>query len=261
MRVFLITCLFAMVIPLRTHSLVIRVPADRTTIQAGIDSATPGDTVLVSCGTYYEHNMLVTRPITIRSEQGDPACATIDAQMLERVFVCQSVDPGLRIEGFTLTGGRNAAGAGMLCSYTAPIVSDCAFVSNHASTDGGGAYLFSLFFDMVAQFTRCVFRDNQCGQGFGGGIGAVGVRVAATDCLFIGNDAGIGGALSISDVEGSARTAGGGMASSLTRCTLIGNTAQNGGAVACEFGNVSVSVSSCTFFDNEASGPGGGVIS
>jgi parallel beta-helix repeat protein len=55
----------------------IHIPADQPTIQAGIDAAHNGDTVLVSPGTYYENIDFKGKAITLTSSAG-PAITTID---------------------------------------------------------------------------------------------------------------------------------------------------------------------------------------
>jgi len=89
---------------------VINVPADQATIQAGIDAAAGGDSVVVAPGVYEEILDLEGKTITVRSS-GGAAVTTIDATNVtdpgtgKPVFRADSGETGTVIEGFTITGG------------------------------------------------------------------------------------------------------------------------------------------------------------
>jgi parallel beta-helix repeat protein len=83
---------------------VIRVPADQPSIQAGIDAAQIGDTVLVAPGTYFEMIDFKGKAITVTSSAG-PASTIIDGSHL-RDFIVKFVHTEKRdsvINGFTIT--------------------------------------------------------------------------------------------------------------------------------------------------------------
>ena len=118
------------------------------TIQAGIDSAAAGDTVLVACGTYTwtgegtgESGTLIRMKsgVWLRSETGLPDCVTIDAENQGRILYCGYKSDSV-IEGFTFAGGTKSAGGGAIyCSYSSLTVLHCVFSGNSAA-DGGGMY-------------------------------------------------------------------------------------------------------------------------
>ncbi|HMB69057.1 MAG TPA: hypothetical protein VKU85_07085, partial [bacterium] len=45
-----------MLLPRTAGSATVRVPQDQPTVQAGLAAASAGDTVLVACGNYLEHD-------------------------------------------------------------------------------------------------------------------------------------------------------------------------------------------------------------
>lgn len=77
------------------------VPAQYKSIQAGIDAAKTGDTVLVAPGTYFE-SLIIGKSITLRSAAG-PHASVIDASRQAKPVI--DVRTASTIDGFTVQNG------------------------------------------------------------------------------------------------------------------------------------------------------------
>ncbi|MHC4946499.1 MAG: hypothetical protein ACYTG7_26100, partial [Planctomycetota bacterium] len=83
----------------------LHVPADYPTIQAGIDAAVDGDTVLVAPGTYVEKIDFVGKTITVISESAFDE-TVIDGAMKGSVVTFKSGEgKDTVLEGFTIKNG------------------------------------------------------------------------------------------------------------------------------------------------------------
>ena len=122
----------------------LRVPQDYSTIATALAAAEFADTVLVACGVYHEHDLVLPDWVTVKSATGEPTCVTVTADGLGRVLRGANLSRGFLVEGLTLTGG----------------------VKLGSSFEGmGGAALFT---NSNGRFTRCVFQGNQARFGGAG---------------------------------------------------------------------------------------------
>ena len=99
------------------HAWIIHVPADQPTVQAGIDAAADGDTVLVAENTYYENIRFKGKAITVASYyllDGDTshiAATVLDGSQSSHpdsgsvVYFINGEDTTSVLCGFTITGG------------------------------------------------------------------------------------------------------------------------------------------------------------
>ena len=165
----LFIALLSFISPL-TFAAMINVPADQPTIQAGIDIAENGDTVLVDDGIYKgEGNVNIDfkgKQITLKSRNGaDATIIDCEKKLETRGFIFQNdetVDSVL--DGFTIKHGDHTFGGGLNLSYASPTIKNCIIDSNQA-------------------------RKNGNWTGFGGGIYIFNADPIITDCIFIRNKA------------------------------------------------------------------------
>lgn len=98
---------------------IINVPDDEPTIQAAVNLAQIGDTVLVFPGTYNENIVFQGRDIVLASNYIlNHDDATIDSTIIDGglsntvIMVMDTQGPGTIIEGFTIQNGESGALAG-----------------------------------------------------------------------------------------------------------------------------------------------------
>ena len=231
---------------------VLHVPDDYPTIQAGLDAAAAGDTVLIGCGTYYEHGLVMTSGVTLTSETGFPDCVTIDAENLDRVIDCFELDETSTIQGLTIKSGRNPessptglGGGGVRCWLSSVRILRCAFIDNYSPVTGGGGLAAN---PLPLEVESCVFVGNSTDDAGGGALFSQVGATQITDCQFEGNTAKRGGAVATYLCEAT-----------IEGCTFVGNSAHiyHGGAV--DLYSCDAAISRCTFFGNTAIAFGGGI--
>ena len=119
----------------------IRVPSEQPTIQAAIDAALNGDTILVAPGVYYENILFGAKSVRVTSESG-PSATTIDGSSSSTV--ARFVDDGgftSELSGFTIQNGLGGNplpwGGGITIERASPSILGNRIVNNKGS-DGGG---------------------------------------------------------------------------------------------------------------------------
>ena len=257
--------------PCPTQAATLHVPSDYPSIEAAVVAAAPADTVLIECGTYYEHSVAVVKEIVVRSQSGTPDCVKIDAGGVGSVFTCR--DEGhLTLEGVTAT--HAAAGAINVLSGRHATLRDCvlrdntalwgaaiylspqdggesveaercSFVGNVATAEGGAIAAWTDLGGGLVEVRASQFVSNSAQSG---GAAFVWGPAVFSDCSFESNTAGIGGALRLADQA------------DVSDCSFVGNTSPFGGALCCaSFGYGYTQVVSSVFRDN-SSNTGGAVV-
>ena len=217
-----------MAIPLNAATF--HVPAEQPTIQAGINVAQTGDTVLVASGTYSEAITFLSKSIVVMSESGaattiivspaknlarprlpadldslgSPAAyaayyAEAEAQAATPVVTIPPGSDGTTVlSGFTIDGGN--ATQGIFCDGSNPVIRECIIEHGQGFKDGGG-----LFFQNCGPEVRDnIIRYNATpvtGAGLFMRLGTTGSVARVIGNKIYGNQGGNGPAISL--IEGS----------------------------------------------------------
>ncbi|RLD61823.1 MAG: hypothetical protein DRJ05_01760 [Bacteroidetes bacterium] len=152
----------------------IHVPGDQPTIQAGIDAAITGDTVLVASGTYYENidfngkNIVVASHYALAKDLGFIGSTIINgsealnADTASCVRIVSGEGPTAVLQGFTIKGGTGThwvdpqspnyiwhSGGGVFTFQSSPTIKNNYLIHNHCDgntgadgSSGGGICLF-----------------------------------------------------------------------------------------------------------------------
>lgn len=105
---------------------VIHVPADQPTIQAGIDTASTGDTVLVSAGVYAEHLVFTDKALVLKATSG-PTSTSLIVPNGDNISISVSSTPDtVRVIGFRLSNGSGRVIAGYIGVF---VIESCVFIS------------------------------------------------------------------------------------------------------------------------------------
>jgi hypothetical protein len=151
-----LSLLFALVVAGGAAAATWVVPDQAATIQAAIDGAADGDTVLVRPGVYTENLLVAGRPLTLASIGGAEA-TVIDGRNPTRPDTQSVVTAigvtGFILEGFTIRGGSGGStlgqgsevrsGGGLSIFASDGVVKDCIITDNQCEMRGGGVYLYT----------------------------------------------------------------------------------------------------------------------
>ncbi len=224
---------------------------DAPTIQAAIDAAADGDTVLLAAGTYTgdgNRNLsFLGKAILVTSESGPDAtiidCESSPGNNHSGFDFSLGEDTTSVLDGVTVTG---ASKGGIRCVYgSSPVIRDCTITGNSAmdSWRGGGIYLE----DSSPRILNCTITYNSA-EPNGGGIHCNGASPQIVQCVIAHNTAQkYGGGIGLSNSSEA----------TIIGCTISQNTAtaESGGGLYTSYS--SVSIEDCDISENTAKFGGG----
>ena len=144
------------------------VPEDYTTIQAGIDASSDGDTVLVAPGTYIENINFNGKIIVLKSIDG-PLATIIDAAegdgWTPGIYICC----GATLDGFSVINASGYNGA-IIVNYDGPSTLRNLIIRDNEAAYGGGIYCY--YADPLIENVTIVNNSSGAGAGINGIYGA-----------------------------------------------------------------------------------------
>ena len=253
---------------------------DFPTIQAAIDAAADGDTLVLSDGTFTgggnRNISFLGKAIVVRSQSGDPESCVIDCERWGRgVRFDDGETLATVLEGVTITGGwvEGGRGGGIACrNASSPVVRHCIIADNEAE-DGAGIWCAESSSPSIEEcwilgndtfsnagipgvggglgvvtgscpsITGCYIESNRSG-GIGGGVFCSMASPIITDCRIMGNRP--GGIYCVS----SARP-------EIVGCLIAGNDGPRGSGIWCY--EAAPVISGCTIVGNCTWKKGGGI--
>jgi len=171
------TILFSILILQFAMANVINVPDDYSTIQAGVDAASNGDTVLVQPGTYEENinyngkNIVVGSLFLTTSNTSFISVTVIDGNQNGSVVTFNSGEnTSAVLTGFTIQNGlASNKGGGIYCNNSSPSLENVTISGNSATGYyygyGGGIYCY----DSSPSLVNVTISGNSA-YSYGGGI-------------------------------------------------------------------------------------------
>jgi hypothetical protein len=237
---------------------VIHVPAEQPTIQAGIDAAVNGDTVLVADGTYIgagNRNInFMGKSVVVKSENG-PYATIIDCQNSSRAFILQSSEDSTTvIEGFTVQNGLSYYHGGAVnLDGASPSLRNCIFQDNTNAPPGAGFGQGGAIFcqDGSPIIKDCIFSNNEAWGGspldeaYGGAVYASNCQLTIQGCTFDDNLA-----ILLRSYGGAVYAVSSTIL--MENCRFVDNEATDGGAVS--MAASSGSIYECWFEGNREGG-------
>ncbi|MCX6256974.1 MAG: T9SS type A sorting domain-containing protein [Bacteroidia bacterium] len=222
------------------------VPDDQPTIQAAINVAVNGDTVIVKQGTYFENINFTGKDIIVASDfliSGDTSVISqtiIDADSLgaAAVFALGETNAA-KLIGFTLTHGTGndvanlKYGGAIYCSGSSPVLDHLHITGNGATGMGSGCGGGVYFIASQAILSNSIVMNNNAY--YGGGIRCDQSETTIENCLIKNNSAISGGGLMYYMC----------FSSFVRKCIFTGNTGIYGGAMCCTESNPVIDKTTC----------------
>ncbi len=240
----------------KRNNVQIKVPEDFASIQAAINAANDGQTIIVSPGTYKENlNFNGKKNLTLVStnplDETVVASTIINGNQTGACIVVENAETGIVILGFTITNGsgksisETTAGGGVFASGSSLTITNCSISENTAKAWGGGIYASNATVNIV----NSIISGNR-NAAHGGGVWAgSSSTITITNCTISGN---------------LVTTAGGGINAfsanvTITSSTIHNNTANSGGGIYANSPS-NVTITGTTINDNTANYGGGAKV-